>query len=162
MKIRENYGCEDVEPRGFVSLMDLYENNFLRFRKLVPDLGALETEAYSQIHGCMGLHISVLERTQFTTTLRMTYHFTEGSKLYAEPDLKLRVYHDARLVEVLSGHLKHGRQRLEHLPADAKLEKWKLNRFLYKWLGFCLHQGHQFSCDSGIGFDTSTASGAIV
>jgi len=21
------YGCEDVDPRGFVSLMDLYENN---------------------------------------------------------------------------------------------------------------------------------------
>jgi len=92
----------------------------------------------------------------------MTYHFTEGSLLYAEPDLRLRVYHDARLVEVLSGHLKHGRQKLEHLPADAKIEKWKLNRFLYKWLGFCLHQGHQFQTESATYFNTSTATGAAV
>ena len=162
MKIRENYGCEDVEPRGFVSLMDLYENNFLRFKKLVPELGLLEENAYSCISGCMGLHLSVLDRSRFTTTLRMTYHFTDGSTLYAEPDLQLRVYHDARLVEVLSGHLKHGRHILEHLPADAKLEKWKLNRFLYKWLGFCLHQGHHFQTDAGSGFNRSAATGATV
>ena len=162
MKIRENYGCEDVEPRGFVSLMDLYENNFLRFRKLVPDLDALAEHAYSRINGCMGLHITVLDRSRFTTTLRMTYHFTEGSRLYAEPDLKLRVYHDARLVEVLSGHLKHGRQKLEHLPADAKLEKWKLNRFLFKWLGFCLHQGHQFKSAAASSLDKTAATRAVI
>ena len=162
MKIKENYGCEDVEPRGFVSLMDLYENNFLRFKKLVPDLDALEQDAYSRIDGCMGLHISVLERSRFTTTLRMTYHFTEDGCLYAEPDLRLRVYHDARLIEVLSGHLKHGRQKLDHLPADAKLEKWKLNRFLYKWLGFCLHQGHQFRRQENDAFNPSAASSAAV
>jgi len=162
MKIKENYGCEDVEPRGFVSLMDLYENNFLRFRKLVPDLNSLDTNANSRINGCMGLHISVLDRSRFTTTLRMTYHFTEGATLYAEPDLKIRIYHDARLVEVLSGHLKHGRQKLEHLPADAKLEKWKLNRFLYKWLGFCLHQGHQFQTEAGCGINRPAATGATV
>ena len=162
MKIRENYGCEDVEPRGFVSLMDLYENNFLRFRKLVPDLDALAEHAYSRINGCMGLHITVLDRSRFTTTLRMTYHFTEGSRLYAEPDLRLRVYHDARLVEVLSGHLKHGRQRLEHLPADAKLEKWKLNRFLFKWLGFCLHQGHRFNKSGANDLDESTVTRAVI
>ena len=143
MKIRENYGCEDVEPRGFVSLMDLYENNFLRFRKLVPDLEALAEHAYSRINGCMGLHITVLDRSRFTTTLRMTYHFTEGARLH-------------------SGHLKHGRQRLEHLPADAKLEKWKLNRFLFKWLGFCLHQGHQFKTASAGGLDKTAATRAVI
>jgi uncharacterized protein YqiB (DUF1249 family) len=162
MKIRENYGCEDVEPRGFVSLMDLYENNFLRFRKLVPDLDALAEHAYSRINGCMGLHITVLDRSRFTTTLRMTYHFTEGSRLHSEPDLKLRVYHDARLVEVLSGHLKHGRQKLEHLPADAKLEKWKLNRFLFKWLGFCLHQGHQFKSAGAGKLGNTAATRAVI
>jgi uncharacterized protein YqiB (DUF1249 family) len=72
------------------------------------------------------------------------------------------VYHDACLVEVLSGHLKHGRQRLEHLPADAKIEKWKLNRFLYKWLGFCLHQGHQFQAGPDSGINISATTGATV
>jgi uncharacterized protein YqiB (DUF1249 family) len=142
--------------------MDLYENNFLRLKKLVPDLDSLEQHAYSRIEGCMGLHISVLERSRFTTTLRMTYHFTEDGCLHAEPDLRLRVYHDAGLVEVISGHLKHGRQKLDHLPADAKLEKWKLNRFLYKWLGFCLHQGHHFRGQAKDRLHNSAATRAAV
>jgi uncharacterized protein YqiB (DUF1249 family) len=24
-------------------------------------------------------------------------------------------------------------------------EKWRMNRFLYKWLGYCLRQGHHFA-----------------
>ena len=156
MYSKKHYGYEDVEPRGFGSLMDLYENNYLRFKKLVPDVHALQQHTYSRINGCMGLHLSVIERSRYTTTLRMTYHFTEDSKLHAEPDLKVRVYHDACLVEVIAGHLKHGRQKLDHLPADAKLYKWRLNRFLYKWLGFCLHQGHKFGLDSAL--DSSRAS----
>lgn len=141
---RDGYGCEEVVPRGYDSLMDLYENNFIRLRKLLPNLDAISDVAISHVHGCMDVHIRVLERSRYTTTLRMTYYFREGGELLAEPDLRLRVYHDACLVEVLGGHLKHGRQRLEHLPATALKMKWRLNRLLYKWLGYCLHLGHDF------------------
>ena len=142
---RDGYGCGEVEPRGYVSLMDLHENNYLRFKRLVADLDAITDHAVSVVPGCLDLHLQVIERSKFTTTVRMTYHFFEGQRLIAEPDLKLRIYHDARLVEVLAGHLKHGRQRLDHLPATALKLKWRLNRLLYKWLGYCLHQGHDFS-----------------
>ncbi|MCP4188575.1 MAG: DUF1249 domain-containing protein, partial [Gammaproteobacteria bacterium] len=27
---------------------------------------------------------------------------------------------------------------------DEIEHKWVMNRFLYKWLGYCLHQGHFF------------------
>jgi len=138
------FGCEDVEPYGFASLMDLYENNFIRFRKLAPDISLLDENNVSQLPGCLGLHLSVLERSRFTTTLLLTYHFDEAGATVPEPDLKLRIYHDACLVEVLGGHLKHGRVRLDHPPADARRQKWKLNRFLYRWLGYCLYQGHRF------------------
>lgn len=147
---RDGYGCEEVTPRGYVSLMDLYENNFIRFRKLVSCLDAIENEAYSHVPGCMDVHISILERSRYTTTLCMTYHFKEGDKPITEPDLRLRVYHDASLVEVVAGHLKHGRQRLDHLPATALKHKWRLNRFLYRWLGYCLYLGHGFNLSSGI------------
>jgi hypothetical protein len=26
-------------------------------------------------------------------------------------------------------------------------EKWRMNRFLHKWLGYCLRQGHRFAPD---------------
>jgi uncharacterized protein YqiB (DUF1249 family) len=141
----EGHGCEEVTPRGYVSLMDLYENNYIRFKKLVPDLAQIQKSAVSHLPGCLDVHLEVIERSEFTTTLRLTYFFDEGSEQVAEPDLKIRIYHDAGLVEVVAGHLKHGRQRLDHLPATALKLKWRLNRFLYKWLGYCLHLGHEFS-----------------
>lgn len=137
-------GCEDVEPSGFASLMDLYENNFIRFRKLVPDLAVLDENNVSRMEGCLGLHLSVLERSRFTTTLLLTYHFEDAGVITPEPNLILRIYHDACLVEVLGGHLRHGREKLDHPPAHARRQKWRLNRFLYRWLGYCLHQGHRF------------------
>ena len=139
------YGCEDVDPRGFVSLMDLYENNFIRLRKLMPDLHNLPVNAVSRLPGCLSLHMTILERSKYTTTLSLTYYFDESEETFAEPALTIRVYHDASIVEVLTGHLKHGRQRYDHIPARARKIKWKLNRFLYKWLGYSLYLGHSFS-----------------
>ncbi len=138
------YGCEDVAARGFVSLMDLYELNFIRFRKLAPQLGELGSTAVSHVDGCLDLYLQVLERSRYTSTVCLTYRFVEGDSLSSEPNLVLRIYHDAEMVEVLAGHLKHGRQHHDNLPAESAREKWKLNRFLYKWLGFCLHLGHGF------------------
>ena len=159
---RDGYGCGEVVPRGYGSLMDLHENNYLRFKCLVADLDAISDQAISVVPGCMDLHLQIIERSKFTTTVRMTYHFFEHQQLIAEPDLKLRIYHDARLVEVLAGHLKHGRQRLDHLPATALKLKWRLNRFLYKWLGYCLHLGHEFSrstvCDTAVSKSLSSDS----
>ena len=63
------YGCEDVDPRGFVSLMDLYENNFLRLRRLIPDLLTVPHHAVSRLPGCLSLHMHIQEQTKFTTTL---------------------------------------------------------------------------------------------
>lgn len=140
---RDGYGCEEVQPRGYVSLMDLYENNFIRFKKLVQDIGEINGDVVSHVPGCLDIHLCVLERSKYTTTVRMTYYFSDGTLRLAEPDLKIRIYHDASLVEVIAGHLKHGRQRLDHLPATALCLKWRLNRLLYKWLGYCLHLGHE-------------------
>lgn len=138
------YGCEDVDPRGFVSLMDLYENNFIRLRKLIPELSKLPDQSVSCLPGCLSLHMTILERSKFTTTLSLTYYFDELTQSVAEPALTVRVYHDASIVEVLAGHLKHGRLRYEHIPEKAIKIKWKLNRFLYKWLGYSLYLGHSF------------------
>lgn len=162
--LQAGYGCEDVTPRGFVSLMDLYELNYIRLRKLIPDLpraGLCPQQAAngqrlrlcapygrSRIAGCLDLHCEILEQTRYTTTLLLTYYFVQGegaqARIEAEPQIRCRVYHDAALVEVLTGHLLHGRQRYDNLPARAVKVKWRLNRLLFKWLGFSLRLGHSF------------------
>ncbi len=143
-KLQAGYGCEDVDPRGFVSLMDLYENNYMRLRRLIPLLSVLPEHTVSRLPGCLSLHVHIIERSKFTTTLCLTYYFDDDEQAVAEPALKIRVYHDVHQVEVLTGHLRHGRLRYDHIPAKAKAIKWKLNRFLYKWLGYSLYLGHSF------------------
>ncbi|PCJ87653.1 MAG: hypothetical protein COA54_04985 [Thiotrichaceae bacterium] len=143
-KLFAGYGCEDVDPRGFVSLMDLYENNYMRIRRLLPELAKLPDTSVSHLPGCLSLHLVILERTKFTTTLCLTYQFGEHSRPVPEPALTLRVYHDVHQAEVLTGHLQHGRNQYDHVPEKAIQIKWKLNRFLFKWLGYCLYLGHQF------------------
>ncbi len=153
--LHNGYGCEDVERRGFVSLMDLYENNFMRIRKLIPDLSTLpessaaKVYSISRVTGCLDLHLHILEHTKYTTTFVLTYYFPDTHSsieaYIAEPQLKCRACHDAGLVEVLTGHLLHGKQCYERMPTNAIEVKWRFNRLLYKWLGFSLYLGHSFT-----------------
>ena len=138
------YGCEEVEARGFVSLMDLYENNFIRFRKLAGTLGELGSSSVSHVEGCLDLYLDVLERGQYTSTVCLTYRYTEDGVFASEPNLVLRIYHDAAQIEVIAGHLRHGKQHHDNLLKESARMKWQLNRLLHKWLGFCLHLGHSF------------------
>lgn len=130
----------------FGNLMELYEQNYMQLRLLIPQLrhGSIST-VVSKVPGCLTLYMQLTEQSPYTSTLRLTYRFVlpgeNTQRAAAEPDLYLRVYHDARSAEVLSGFL-HGQQ---HIPRQTRgLDgSWKLNRFLYKWLRYLLFRGHR-------------------
>jgi len=129
-----------IEPHSFSGLMDLYEQNYIRLRKIVPDLTVAD-QMISSVPGHTDLYLSVKQRCKYTTMLSMTYRFGGSGNYLFEPDLHLKIYHDARVVEVQ--HLlkrQHGLVHTDHMIGH----KWTMNRFLYKWLGFCLYQGHFF------------------
>lgn len=129
-----------ANARSFAGLMELYEFNYMRLRSIAPDLKVAD-EMISSVPGHEDLYLSVTERCRYTTMLRLTYRFEEQDRLLFEPDLHLKVYHDARVVEVqqLTSRA-HGPMYI----ADLIDKKWRMNRFLFKWLGYCLHQGHYF------------------
>jgi hypothetical protein len=129
-----------IEVRSFSGLMDLYEQNYLRLRKIAPDLSVAD-QMISSVAGHTDLYLSVRERCKYTTMLSMTYRFGEPGDYVFEPDLHLRVYHDARVVEV---ELFHQRKHGWVFNGYSLQHKWVMNRFLYKWFGFCVHQGHFF------------------
>jgi len=137
-----------VRARDLPALMELYELNYIQLRRLVPDLDAIQERSVSKITGALDLYLTISERTRYTTTLNLSYRFAESSNSYLAPDVLVRMYHDAQLAEVLSHSRRHGRANAECTPFHARyaLEaKWHMNRFLHKWLGYCLHQGHAFS-----------------
>lgn len=128
-----------ANARSFAGLMELYEQNYIWLRNIAPDL-CVADEMISSVPGHQDLYLSITERCKYTT-LRMTYQFEEDGQPLFEPDLHLKVYHDARVVEVQQFH---SRTRGPLYVANVIEDKWRMNRFLYKWLGFCLHQGHYF------------------
>ena len=129
-----------IIPRSFSGLMDLYEHNYLRLRKIVPDL-EIADEMISVSPGHLDLYLSVSERCKYTTMLRMTYQFQQNGKMVCQPDTHIRIYHDARIAEV-QDRLDRKHRRI--YSGQTLEQKWKLNRFLYKWLGYCIFQGHYF------------------
>lgn len=129
-----------ANARSFAGLMELYEQNYMRLRNIAPDLKVAD-EMISSVPDHQDLFLSITERYKYTTMLRLTYQFEDEGKFLFEPDLHLKVYHDARVVEVQQFH---SRSRGPLYIASMIEQKWMMNRFLYKWLGYCLHQGHYF------------------
>jgi len=93
------------------------------------------------------LHVlRITERSRYTTTLELSrIAVGESSTWLTMPKLILRMYHDAKLAEVLAwqGH-KRLRPRYEY-PNQSMYqsdEKYQLNRFLGEWLTVCLEHGH--------------------
>lgn len=93
------------------------------------------------------LHIlRVIERSRYTTTLQFSQTLVAShSSWLPMPRLVVRMYHDAKLAEVLAweGH-KRLRPRYEY-PNRAMYhadEKLQINQFLGEWLILCLNEGH--------------------
>ncbi len=121
-------------------LLDLCEENYRYMLRLAPELGSLADHHLSRVAGNIDLHLEILEQTPYTTLVHLTYRFGEGG---ADPDALLRVYHDARQMEVIE--LRQRVLPLNRRPDMGSLErKWRLNLFLSKWLGYCCRQGHRF------------------
>ncbi|MDX1594332.1 MAG: DUF1249 domain-containing protein [Gammaproteobacteria bacterium] len=125
-------------------LMREYERNYERIRLLVPGLRRLRGRCVSRAPAMPDLHIEVLEQSAYTTTLVMNYALEiDGSRL-PEPEVQVRVYHDARMAEVLAVREPGptGGRAWCSLRHSAMSRKWRFNRFLAKWLAYCLQQGH--------------------
>ena len=138
-------------PGSFVSLMSLYESNYIRLRWLLPDLESITTSAISTVDGDCPLHVMIEERSRYTTTLTLTYLFDPadaGMPPLRDPDLQIRVYHDARLAEVQSCARWHRHEVLESIRSEcarALGDRWLRNMMLNKWLDYCVERGHRFA-----------------
>jgi len=136
-----------AKPGSFVSLMTLYESNFVRLSWLVDDLRLVKSRSVSQVASDCDLYLTPLELSRYTSVFRLTYEFDGGVEQVRDPDLEVCVYHDARLAEVRSfrGFQRH--PQLARLQSGLKREldqRWTRNMMLNKWLEYCAERGHHF------------------
>lgn len=135
------------KPGNFVSLMTLYESNYVRLRGLAPDLRSLEGEFISEVPDDCRLYLRIDERGPYTTTFTLTYLFETPAGQIADPDLQVRVYHDAKLAEVLYSAGWHRHETLQSIRTGLRAqmsERWLRNMMLNKWLDYCMERRHRF------------------
>ena len=138
-------------PGSFSGLMTVYESNFIKLRQLIPSLDSLTEDSAAQISRSASdcdLHLALTRRERYTTTLNLTYWFPEsGRGPVADPDLTVRIYHDARLAEAVAAVEQHRHAMLRELAIRHSLElgrRWRRNIMLNKWLDYLLEKQHGF------------------
>lgn len=137
-----------ARPVSFVSLMTLYESNYIRLRALVGDVRGLSGRLVSQSAGDCDLHLEVVEHAAYTSILRLTYLFEDPAGTVAEPDLEVRVYHDARVAEAshCARWVRHpGLATIRSQLSRTLGERWLRNMLLNKWVDYCTERGHRFA-----------------
>ena len=134
-------------PGTFTGLMTLYESNYIKLHTLTKTFDWANDTVVSTVHDDNDLHAALVRREPYTTTLKLTYWFRESQgDVVADPDLILRVYHDARLVEAMSGRERHCHHKLRELSLSSGAEldrRWRVNMLLNKWLDYLCDVGHR-------------------
>lgn len=140
-----------VARRSLGALMALYEGNFIKLAGLIPMLPPEQIapgfSAMSLSVHDLDLHLAVDAVTRYTLDLRLSYHFEDLADCVADPDLRLRVYLDARMVEVLGWVSIPRHDTLRQLMSDSAREidrRWSRNIMLGKWLDYLHDMGHRF------------------
>jgi uncharacterized protein YqiB (DUF1249 family) len=134
-----------VKPKSFVGLMALYESNYLRLLRLIPEVDQLDGCFVSRVAGDCDLYVEVIETSRYTVTLSLTYRMQTDAGVLADPDITVRLYLDGKQAEVLDIGEKQRHAALRRLVFEHREEldrRWRFNVVLNKWLEYLSDQGH--------------------
>ena len=133
-----------ARPRSFVALMSLYESNYIRLGWLAGNLQELSGRYCSSVDGDCELVLTVTERSPYTSTVILTYLLPDARGARPYPDMRVRIYHDAHLVEA-QAHVQPSARDRRGSPERELDQRWARNMMLNKWLEYCVERGHRFS-----------------
>jgi len=118
----------------------LYEENFVRLMRLIPKLRDIDGNTTVLLEGNDQLQLSILEQNRYTTLVTLEYCFSTHNKMLSNPEMKIRVYHDAGLAEVIR-YQQHSNIKPSYPYPNLKmyqpLEKRQINLFFRDWLIHC-------------------------
>ncbi len=129
-------------------LEQMCASNYLKLLKLMPELLVLRETAIGVALNNTPLHITVIENTPYTMMIELNHCFNQNKPEHLEPAVKIRLYLDAKLAEVMSDYARSPISlafKDKGLSTDIMNYKWRLNYFLQKWLDHCLKKDYQFS-----------------
>lgn len=132
-----------------VCLEKLCESNYRKLFRLIPDLCCYNKKAVGFTATKPALHLAIIDRSAHTLTVELTHCFDSHLDRFSiVPAVKIRIYLDVQLAEVLRDHARLDVSKACPSPAECievRDYKWRLNYFLQKWLDHCLQHDYQFS-----------------
>ena len=142
------------------NFINLCESNYLLLIRLTQNLNSVGAQVNFSISERLHYSIRILEVTRYTCVAQVEQHQEKMGELgvlagensddnisiksLLTPQISVRLYHDARLAEVVSAHgVSRLRPRYDY-PNDKMHqpdEKYQSNAFLGQWLHVCLQHG---------------------
>lgn len=135
--------------------MQIYAANYLLFCRMFPteiDVGesiTMKPSSDSDHYAMSSLELLCKEQTRYTSLFSIRQHFRHNLPGLSEPDMEVRLYHDAGLAEVCaSQQISRLKPRYDYPNHQMyqQDEKQQVNLFLYDWLHFCL--AHRVAIDA--------------
>ncbi len=141
---------------NLVSLMTLCANNYLLFLKIQADKTQLNQQRHFFINDHLAYVVIVNEVTRYTSLITFEQKLVKHSvadqksaemKTFSNsfhPRMSIRLYHDARMAEVISSQdIFQVKPRYDYPNKNMHQqdEKQQINQFLNEWLHLCLEHG---------------------
>lgn len=120
--------------------VELYEINYERLISLFPRLQETEGACILLLNAASRLRLDVVENGPQVMVIDLSHDGDAVSGLITRPQMRVRVYHDAKVAEVLS-YQQHFRFQSRYRYPNTKMfcrhEKRIVNLFLGEWLEHC-------------------------
>jgi len=144
-------GKKNYQP-NLVSLMTLCANNYMLLLKVLADRAVVGEVRSFFISDFLSYTVTVTEVTRYTSVIS----FEQDSLKHAlksipgvvanalHPRMTIRLYHDARMAEVLATQdIRQVKPRYDYpnTQMHQQDEKQQTNQFLNEWLHLCLRLG---------------------
>jgi uncharacterized protein YqiB (DUF1249 family) len=124
----------------YSSLSDVFELNFKKISRLVPLLPSVKGDLIGIKKPSNDLYLLCHEKSKYTGTYTLTHRVNSSHGVINRPDIRFKLYFDAKLLEVDS-ICKETRINSHHpLINDCSdlAFQLELNVFMLRWLDYCL------------------------
>ncbi|RDV27975.1 DUF1249 domain-containing protein [Alteromonas aestuariivivens] len=118
------------------------ELNYHRFLRILPDCDTEDLTYQFTVGPQLSYRMTITDAARYTTTVRVE-QISRHAPAYMKPVMVVRLYHDARMAEVISSQNTGAFAASYEYPNNKmrqRNEKQMVNVFLAEWLQFCLKQ----------------------
>ena len=128
------------EKVSYSNICDLFELNFKKIFRLVPLLPSIKNDCIAVKSLLNNLHLICHDKSPYTATYTLTHMTKTQGKIINRPDIRFKIYFDAKLLEVISickdTRINNSHPLLNNC-SDLAFQ-FELNLFMLRWIDYCL------------------------